>query len=148
MQNRVKPKPLTTYYGGKSGRMAEIIVGEMYHIPHEIYAELYFGQGTALLTKPPSRIEIANDLSEGVVNLLRVVRDENLCTRLIQQLELTPTPALSGTAAARCITGLAGKPSLTRWKRPEFSMCCCPKALTALPLTEVGALGECATILM
>jgi len=90
MQNRVKPKPLTTYYGGKSGRMAEIIVGEIYHIPHEIYAELYFGQGAALLTKPASRIEIANDLSEGVVTLLRVVRDENLCSRLIQQLELTP----------------------------------------------------------
>ncbi len=70
--------------------MAEIINGEIYGISLEIYAELYFGQGAVLLTKPSSQIEIANDLSEGVVNLLRVVRDEIQCDKLIQQLELTP----------------------------------------------------------
>jgi DNA adenine methylase len=83
-----KPKPLTTYYGGKSVRLAKIIVDQMPE--HRIYCEPFFGMGAVLLTKFPSEIEVVNDLSKGLVNLFKVVRNPELCQELIRRLDLTP----------------------------------------------------------
>lgn len=48
--------------------------------PHKSYVEPYFGSGAVLFSKPPSRIEIINDLDSDVVNLFRCIQEnpENL----------------------------------------------------------------------
>ena len=43
--------------------------------PHEIYVEVFGGAASLLLNKPPSRIEVYNDVDGELVNLFMVVRD-------------------------------------------------------------------------
>jgi DNA adenine methylase len=86
---RTQPvKPLVPYYGGKSIRLAKIIVSKM--PAHRIYCEAFGGAAGVLMAKQPSEVEIYNDLSNGMVSLFKVVRDEALCKELIRLLELTP----------------------------------------------------------
>ncbi len=81
-------KPLVPYYGGKSIRLAKIIVSKM--PAHRIYCEPFGGAAGVLMVKKPSPVEVYNDLSNGMVTLFKVVRDETLCKELIRRLELTP----------------------------------------------------------
>jgi DNA adenine methylase len=83
-----KPKPLTPYYGGKSVRLAKIIASKL--PDHRIYCEPFGGAAGVLMAKNPSQVEIYNDLSNGMVTLFKVVRDEALYKELIRRLELTP----------------------------------------------------------
>ena len=57
---------------------------------HNIYVEPFFGGGAVFFKKPPSKIEIINDLNSDVTNVFRVVRDPSLCDELIEQLNFTP----------------------------------------------------------
>ena len=43
--------------------------------PHKTYVELFAGSAKILFTKPPSPIEVINDLDSGLVNFFRVLRD-------------------------------------------------------------------------
>ena len=43
--------------------------------PHEIYVEVFGGGAPLLLNKPPSKLEIYNDIDDKLVNLFMVVRD-------------------------------------------------------------------------
>ncbi|NPA98942.1 MAG: DNA adenine methylase [Crenarchaeota archaeon] len=44
--------------------------------PHEIYVEVFGGGAPLLLNKPPSKLDIYNDLDDKLVNLFMVVRDK------------------------------------------------------------------------
>jgi DNA adenine methylase len=58
---------------------------------HHCYVEPFCGGASVLLRKPPSTVEVLNDVSGRVVNYFRVLREEP--GELIRQLELTPMAA-------------------------------------------------------
>ena len=80
---------LLGWYGGKA-RLARTIARLI--PPHKIYLEPFSGMFRVYLAKAAtaSRIEILNDLDEGLVNLLRVVRNPAQAQQLKRLLELTP----------------------------------------------------------
>lgn len=78
-------RPLMRYHGGKF-RLAPWILSLM--APHAKYVEPYAGAASLLLSKPPARFEVLNDLSGEVVNLFRVIRDRG--DELARRIELTP----------------------------------------------------------
>lgn len=64
-------KPFLKYPGGKR-RLARRII-EMLP-PHTCYVEPFGGMGAVLLAKPPSKVEVWNDIDGGLANLMRVVK--------------------------------------------------------------------------
>lgn len=80
-------RPVVRWHGGK-WRLAPWIIAQF--PPHRIYVEPYGGGGSVLLRKPRSYAEVYNDLDGRIVNLFRVLRDEEKAQRLIRALELTP----------------------------------------------------------
>jgi DNA adenine methylase len=75
------------WYGGKF-RLRKMIVGLM--PPHTTYVEPFFGGGSILFTKSPSRVEIAADVNNGVVTFFKVLRNEKTAKELHRRLTLTP----------------------------------------------------------
>lgn len=65
-------RPPFAYYGGKIGLAGEIV---RLMPAHRVYIEPFLGSGAVLFAKPPSRIEIVNDLDDRVVTFFRVLRD-------------------------------------------------------------------------
>lgn len=86
-----------SYYGGKS------ILSQRY-IPmfpqHSAYVEAFGGSGVVLLNKPRAKVEVYNDLEEGVYSLFYCLRDESLAELLVHQLSLTP---YSRQEHSRCV---------------------------------------------
>jgi DNA adenine methylase len=78
-------RPALSYYGSK-WRMAPRIIEQIPH--HTTYIEPYGGSAAVLLRKPPSHIEVYNDLDMDVVNLFRQLREHP--EELIRLIELTP----------------------------------------------------------
>lgn len=70
------PKPRTKaplrYLGAKQ-RLAPHIVSLF--PPHDTYVEVCLGAGSVLFTKPPSRLEVANDIDSAVTNFFTVLRN-------------------------------------------------------------------------
>jgi DNA adenine methylase len=78
---------LLPWYGGKRHLATWVIES----LPaHGVYIEPFGGAMAVLLAKPPSVIEVYNDVDEGLVNFWRVVRDPARCADLRQRLMLTP----------------------------------------------------------
>ncbi|MEO0144126.1 MAG: DNA adenine methylase [candidate division WOR-3 bacterium] len=50
---------------------------------HNVYIEVFGGTGILLLLKPESKVEIFNDINEDIVNLFRVIRDEEKFKKFI-----------------------------------------------------------------
>jgi DNA adenine methylase len=76
-----------TYHGAKE-RLSEWIISHF--PPHAIYCEPFGGSAAVLCRKPPSGVEIYNDLFADVVNFFRVLRDPYDADRLVELLRLTP----------------------------------------------------------
>lgn len=89
-------RPIVRYYGGKWKTAPEIIK----HFPsHHVYVEPFGGAASILLRKPPSKVEVYNDLNDEMVNLFEVLRDPGTNLKLRQLLALTP---YSRTEFQRC----------------------------------------------
>jgi DNA adenine methylase len=84
---RTVSRPVVRWHGGK-WRLAPWIIAHL--PPHRIYVEPYGGGASVLLRKPRAYAEVYNDLDGAIVNLFRVLRDEEKSARLVRALELTP----------------------------------------------------------
>lgn len=75
------------WYGGKQN-LAKHIIRIMPQ--HRTYVEVFGGGAAVLFAKPPSPVEVYNDIDSGLVNFFRVLRDPEKYKRLQELLELTP----------------------------------------------------------
>jgi len=57
---------------------------------HHTYVEVFGGAAALLLAKPPSPVEVYNDIDSGLVNFFRVLRDEEKFKRFMRMVTLTP----------------------------------------------------------
>lgn len=80
-------RPLFNYYGSKSNLASWIV---QHFPPHVAYVETHAGSAVVCLNKPRSGIEVLNDKWDEVVNVFRVLRDEQKAQRLIEACYLTP----------------------------------------------------------
>lgn len=80
-------RPVLRYHGGKF-LLAKWIISHF--PPHRSYVEAFGGGGSVLMQKPRSHSEVYNDRWDLVVNVFRVLRDEVMAEKLVQQLLLTP----------------------------------------------------------
>lgn len=78
-------RPPLRWFGGK-WKQAKKIFG--YFPPHSCYVEPFGGGASVLLRKPPSLVEIYNDLDGEVVNFFRVLREQP--EKLVRSIWLTP----------------------------------------------------------
>lgn len=76
-----------SWYGGKGMMTAKILP---LLPPHKIYVEPFGGGASILFSKPPSPIEVYNDLNAGLVNFFRVLRDPDKAARLHMLAASTP----------------------------------------------------------
>lgn len=75
------------WFGGKYYMAKDII--ELFP-EHHMYVEVFGGAGHVLFRKQPSPIEVYNDLHEGLYLFFKVLRDENMRDKIIEQIQLTP----------------------------------------------------------
>src|SRR5690554_1056987 len=78
-------KPVLKYPGSK-WNIAKWIISFM--PPHTTYLEPFFGSGAVFFQKPPSKVEMINDIDGNVVNLFRVIREHP--EELAALIEMTP----------------------------------------------------------
>ena len=82
----IKRLPLK-YYGGKQRFTKNLLK----YIPeHQTYVEVFTGGAALFFAKPPSPIEVLNDLDSGLMNFFRVLRDPIKFRRFQFLIELTP----------------------------------------------------------
>jgi DNA adenine methylase len=73
------------YYGSKAALAPQIIA----ELPeHHCYVETHAGSAAVLLNKPPSEVEVINDIDDALVNWYAVLRDDR--KELVRRLKLTP----------------------------------------------------------
>lgn len=58
--------------------------------PHRVYVEPFAGGAKLLFAKPPSKVEVINDVYEDLINFYRVLRDPEKSAELKRLLQLTP----------------------------------------------------------
>jgi len=87
MNNPRQPpaRPPLRYFGGK-WQLADWIM--QYFPRHKIYVEPFGGGASVLIQKPPSFLDVYNDVNGEVVNFFKVLRDRE--SELIRAIELTP----------------------------------------------------------
>ena len=117
------------YFGGKSRAAAAIIE----RLPeHKTYAEVFGGAAWSLFKKPPSRVEILNDLDRRLMNFYRVTKyhleplveeiaglqpGRDFFYLLREELE---RPTLTDIQRARPIIMFSGQPSPAGLKIPAW----------------------------
>jgi DNA adenine methylase len=78
---------LFSWFGGKGNLFDKIL--PYLDVPHQVYVEVYGGGASVLLNKQPSKIEVLNDIDDKVVNIFRVMQDEQKFNELKHRLEWT-----------------------------------------------------------
>lgn len=77
--------PPVRYFGSK-WQLADWIVAQM--PPHCSYVEPFCGSAAVFFRKPPSGLEVLNDLNSDVVNFFTLLRDQT--ESLVRLIDLTP----------------------------------------------------------
>jgi DNA adenine methylase len=74
-------------FGAKTPHVGKFLphIGE-----HQVYAETYGGGAALLFAKPPSPVEVLNDIDGGVINLFRVLQDPLLFEEFYHLVHVTP----------------------------------------------------------
>lgn len=78
---------LIRWAGGKGKQLTDLLP---LIPPGHLYVEPFGGGASVLLNKPPSPVEVYNDLDEGLVNLFMVIRDEKMFASFYRMVSLTP----------------------------------------------------------
>jgi len=102
-------RSIITYYGGKGYSWRRIIP---HFPPHHTYVEPFGGAANVLLNKPPSPVEVYNDIDSNLVTIFRVLRDRP--DELRRALELTP---YSREEYVRCLGPLDGLDDVEKARR-------------------------------
>lgn len=102
-------RSIIKYYGGKGHSWRRIIP---HFPPHHTYVEPFGGAANVLLNKPPSPVEVYNDIDSNVVTIFRVLRDYP--DELRRALELTP---YSREEYVRCLGPLDGLDDVEKARR-------------------------------
>lgn len=90
--------------------------------PHQCFVEVFCGSASLTISKPPSPVEVLNDLDGDICNFFRVLRDRRKRVRLIEMLELTP---YSREELRRCVAIIkSGKRGSDTWKAWLFCVTC------------------------
>jgi DNA adenine methylase len=75
------------WYGGKALMVSWIVP----LLPaHQAYVEVFGGSGAVLFAKPPSPMEVYNDVDQGCVTFFRVLRDPDLFPEFLRRAALMP----------------------------------------------------------
>ena len=74
--------------------------------PHEVYVEVFGGAAGLLFNKPPSKVEVYNDVNSELVNFFHVLRDDVKWKILQEKLLLTPFSREEFELACREESGL------------------------------------------
>jgi len=80
-------KPPLSYVGGKS-HLTELLLSLF--PPHTTYVEVFGGAGHVILQKEKTGINVYNDINKEMVNLFKVLQDNNKAYKLLKLLYLTP----------------------------------------------------------
>ncbi len=75
------------WYGGKYYMVKNLVP---LLPPHITYVEVFGGGAQLLFAKPPSPVEVYNDIDSGLVNFFRVLRDPRKFKRFYRLVSLTP----------------------------------------------------------
>ncbi len=74
------------WYGGKAHLVRHLI---KLLPPHEVYLEVFGGGGSLLLSKPPAKVEVYNDINSDLCNLFRIIRDDKLFPIFLRKVKWT-----------------------------------------------------------
>ena len=66
------------------------IMRQLEYIPHKTWVDVFCGSGTVTFAKPPSEVEIMNDINGDITNFFSVLRDPLSAERIHGFLEHTP----------------------------------------------------------
>jgi DNA adenine methylase len=81
------PRSPIYYFGGKGNMVAKLL---KLIPPHRTYVEVFGGAAALLFAKEPSPVEVYNDIDSNLVNLFRVLRDEEKFQKFYRLVSLTP----------------------------------------------------------
>lgn len=76
-----------TWFGGKGILVRKILP---HFPPHHCYVEPFCGGASCLFAKPPSPVEVINDVDSDIVNFFRVLRDPGKFEAFQRMVALTP----------------------------------------------------------
>jgi len=76
------------WFGSKGNMTAKLL--PLFPLSHHTYVEPFGGGASMLFVKPPSPVEVYNDLDSGLVNFFRVLRDPDKFEQFYRKAALTP----------------------------------------------------------
>lgn len=101
------------WYGGKGSHMLPKLLKL---IPNgQTYVEPYGGAGSVIFTKPPSEVEIYNDLDPRLVNLMQVMKDPDLIEKFYHKVFFTLYSFEEFKTALDLVKSKGGSPLEQAW---------------------------------